>query len=283
MLCRDRGASISMKYYGHNDRLEEKVAEIVERFKIEEDIVLMSLDSKIASSMKTLRPDWQVGLLTAKAVGDLTKSPADFLAVHIGIATTPFVRRAHAAGKKVYVWTVNDKLNMSRMMSRGVDGIITDFPSLAKSVIEERAELSSAERLMLGAAYLSDSNPRSPLLKGTLTDPNPHYSPGIYCGRRMDAICRAFRNSCSSSPRWFLRNLSAFGMAALRAVREVLCPRWFLRNLHAFGMTALRAVREVLCPRWFLRNLHAFGMAALRAVREVLCPRWFLRNLMPSA
>jgi len=29
--------------------------------------------------------------------------------------------------------------------------------------------------------------------------PNPHFSPGIYCGRRMAAICRAFRKSCSST------------------------------------------------------------------------------------
>jgi hypothetical protein len=30
---------------------------------------------------------------------------------------------------------------------------------------------------------------------------NPVFSPGIYCGRRMAAICRAFRKSCSSPRR----------------------------------------------------------------------------------
>ena len=28
---------------------------------------------------------------------------------------------------------------------------------------------------------------------------NPVFSPGVYCGRRMAAICRAFHKSCSST------------------------------------------------------------------------------------
>jgi glycerophosphoryl diester phosphodiesterase len=153
---------IELKYYGHNARLEERVAEIVEEMGMEDEIVLMSLASDLVTSMKAVRPDWTVGLLTAKAVGDLTTVNADFLAVHVGIANHRFVRRAHAAGKDVYVWTVNDKLNMSRVMSRGVDGVITDHPALARRVIEERAELSAAERLMLAAAFWMGLEPKEP-------------------------------------------------------------------------------------------------------------------------
>ncbi len=162
-LCKGRArVDIELKYYGHNERLEERVAEIVDRLGMEDEVVLMSLAYDLVLSMKALRPDWTVGLLTAKAIGDLTKSDADFLAVHVGIASHRFVRRAHAAGKEVYVWTVNDKLNMSRMMSRGVDGVITDHPALARQVIKERAELSSAERLMLTAAFWMGLEPKEP-------------------------------------------------------------------------------------------------------------------------
>ena len=162
-LCKGRAwIDIELKYYGHNDHLELRVAEIVERMGMEDEVVLMSLVYDIVLSMKALRPDWTVGLLTAKAVGDLTTSDADFLAVHVGIASSGFVRRAHAAGKEVYVWTVNDKLNMSRMMSRGVDGVITDHPALARQVISERADMSSAERLMLTAAFWMGLEPKEP-------------------------------------------------------------------------------------------------------------------------
>jgi glycerophosphoryl diester phosphodiesterase len=162
-ICRGRSrVVIELKYYGHNQRLEKRVAEIVDRAGMEDHIILMSLASDIVTSMKATRPDWTVGLLTAKAVGNLTRSNADFLAVHVGIANHRFVRRAHAAGKEVYVWTVNDKLNMSRMMSRGVDGIITDHPALARAVLEQRAELSAAERLMLTAAFWIGLEPKEP-------------------------------------------------------------------------------------------------------------------------
>jgi len=103
-ICKGRSrVNIELKYYGHNERLEERVAEIVERMGMEDEVVLMSLAYDIVLSMKALLPEWTVGLLTAKAMGDLTTSEADFLAVHVGIAGSRFVRRAHAAGKEVYV------------------------------------------------------------------------------------------------------------------------------------------------------------------------------------
>jgi glycerophosphoryl diester phosphodiesterase len=162
-ICKGRSqVDIELKYYGHNQRLEERVAEIVESMGMEDEVILMSLDSRLMQSMKSLRPDWTVGLLTAKAVGDLTTSDADFLAVHASIASSGFVRRAHAAGKQVYAWTVNDRFNLSRMMSRGVDGVITDHPALARQVLERRAELSTAERLMITAAFWIGLEPKEP-------------------------------------------------------------------------------------------------------------------------
>jgi len=163
LMCRDKAmVDIELKYYGHNQLLEERVATIVDETGMGDQVVAMSLKSEIAEKMKRLRPNWDVGLLTAKAVGDLTTTVLDFLAVHVGIATSGFIRRAHEAGKDVYVWTVNDRLNMSRMMSRGVDGVITDHPGLAKQVLAERAEMSTAERVLVSAAFWIGLEPREP-------------------------------------------------------------------------------------------------------------------------
>ena len=52
------------------------------------------------------------------------------------------IRRAHARGLKVYVWTINDPVQMSVMLSRGVDGLITDDPALARDVMDLREGLS---------------------------------------------------------------------------------------------------------------------------------------------
>jgi glycerophosphoryl diester phosphodiesterase len=141
--------NIELKYNGHDVSLAERVVEAVEAAKMESEVVLMSLSYGGVRELKTLRPDWEVGFLSAAAVGRLAKIEADFLAVSTRLATTTFISSAHRAGKKVHVWTVNDRLGMSEMMDRGVDVIITDEPALGRSVLAERAGLTPVERLLV--------------------------------------------------------------------------------------------------------------------------------------
>ncbi|BAX94692.1 putative glycerophosphoryl diester phosphodiesterase precursor [Mycobacterium shigaense] len=47
----------------------------------------------------------------------------------------PYVDRAHALGLKVIPWTVNDADAMREQIGYGVDGIITDYPTLLRSVL----------------------------------------------------------------------------------------------------------------------------------------------------
>lgn len=140
---------IELKDYGHNDRLEARVVELVEAAGMQDSIVTMSLSRDMVAKMKRLRPGWTSGLLTAKAVGDLTGVPADFLAVEKATATRRFIRNAHRAGKPVYVWTVDDPAKMIRMIGLGVDGLITNRPGVAREVLEHYTRMTEAERLLL--------------------------------------------------------------------------------------------------------------------------------------
>jgi len=65
------------------------------------------------------------------------------------MANVRFIRRAHRTGRDVYVWTVNDPAPMLWAMSRGVDGLISDRPDIARRVVDRRAELSDAQRLLV--------------------------------------------------------------------------------------------------------------------------------------
>lgn len=143
---------IELKYYGHDEQLEERVINIIERLNMAEQVMLMSLSYNGIQKVRSLRPSWKVGLLAAKAVGNLAKLDVDFLAVSQGIVTALLVRDAQQSNIDLFVWTINDSVNMSRMISLGVDGIITDEPRLANKVLKERSELSTAERFLLHTA-----------------------------------------------------------------------------------------------------------------------------------
>ena len=145
--------TIELKYYGHDKQLEQRVIDLVEDMGMDDQVVVMSLKYGAVEKMRQLRPDWTIGLLTATAVGDLTSLDADFLAVSSGLATRGFIRRARDRGKEVWVWTVNDPVQMFRMINLGVDGVITDQPGLAREVLERRADLNSLERLLVGLAH----------------------------------------------------------------------------------------------------------------------------------
>jgi glycerophosphoryl diester phosphodiesterase len=145
---------VELKYYGHDDRLAERVVSIVEETGMVGQTAFMSLEPKQVVSMKALRPDWRVGTLAARSVGDPAKLPSDFLAVSSAIATAAYVSHARAAGKDVLVWTVDDPIDISRMVSRGVSGIITNEPAIAREVLVQRSEMSIIDRLMLEVADL---------------------------------------------------------------------------------------------------------------------------------
>ena len=153
--CRGKvGVNIELKYYGHDEQLEQRVIDLVEERGMSNDIVIMSLKREGVEKVQRLRPDWTVGLLATMTMGDLTRVDVDFLAVNAKTATPGFIRSAHRNGKEVYAWTVNDVIGMSAQFSRGIDSLITDEPALAREVLAQRAEMSSVERLLVELAAL---------------------------------------------------------------------------------------------------------------------------------
>ncbi|NHM33571.1 glycerophosphodiester phosphodiesterase family protein [Neobacillus terrae] len=52
--------------------------------------------------------------------------------------TKQMVEEAHKYGMKVIPWTVDDEPTMEKLMDDGVDGMITDYPDLLRSVMKKR-------------------------------------------------------------------------------------------------------------------------------------------------
>jgi glycerophosphoryl diester phosphodiesterase len=62
---------------------------------------------------------------------------ANVLAPEHSMVDQEFVDRAHALGLKVIPWTINDADVMRAQIAIGVDGIITDRPAVARSVLTQ--------------------------------------------------------------------------------------------------------------------------------------------------
>jgi glycerophosphoryl diester phosphodiesterase len=57
----------------------------------------------------------------------------------IRLVTPRFIRAAHVHGMQVHIWTVDDEADMRRLITWGVDGLITNYPSRLRKVLEEKA------------------------------------------------------------------------------------------------------------------------------------------------
>ena len=70
----------------------------------------------------------------------LSRSDARCAQVPARVATGSFLRRAHALGLDVHVWTINDRAEMTRFLDLGADGVMTDDIETLRDVLLERGQ-----------------------------------------------------------------------------------------------------------------------------------------------
>jgi glycerophosphoryl diester phosphodiesterase len=157
--------NVELKYNVPDSSLAPAVVELLRRESFLDDVVITSLDYAALKQVEQIEPRLPTGHIVTAAVGNVTRTEADFLSLNSAQAKPSLIRQAHSAGKKIHVWTVNTPEVMVRMIERGVDNIITDDPALLARVITARKGLSRPELLGLRLRVLFGRPPRE------LTDP----------------------------------------------------------------------------------------------------------------
>jgi glycerophosphoryl diester phosphodiesterase len=101
--------------------------------------------SHVGARFNTIKPDqpgaspWMAGLDIDNFSGSIPRAVMSvggkYWAPHYKYITYALLEEAHQLGLKVYVWTVDSRSEMVRLIEMGVDGIITNRPDILKSVV----------------------------------------------------------------------------------------------------------------------------------------------------
>lgn len=90
----------------------------------------------VASQTASTTDDWKVQgpseLVRAAQVPDQTRG--------IRVTTPRLIATAHNGGLAVHVWTINDPATMVRLLDWGVDGIMTDRPTMLREIMKARGQ-----------------------------------------------------------------------------------------------------------------------------------------------
>ncbi len=134
------------------DHTEEPLVKLIHRLGMEERVIVASFsDARLArfrelsrGAVATSSGEVEAARLVKAAWRGRTER-SEHVALQIPVRsgvlpllTRRTVRAYHRMGLEVHVWTVNHPARMRRLLNRGVDGIITDRPDLAREVFRKR-------------------------------------------------------------------------------------------------------------------------------------------------
>ncbi|MGH2837506.1 MAG: glycerophosphodiester phosphodiesterase [Thermoleophilaceae bacterium] len=144
--------NIELKQSNSTGRFEMAVADLLEKHGRVDDVIVVSFLDHSLEVFKALAPDVhtatatvQAGLFWGSSQGPLPGAPNPrHVALQVpmnlvaDVTTDDFVKNANANGLAVHVWTINDRATMEQLLDWGVQGIMTDRPTLLEEILQER-------------------------------------------------------------------------------------------------------------------------------------------------
>ena len=88
------------------------------------------------------------GFLTFASFGNTAALNCDYIGLEEESATTDAINAIHKEGKKVLVWTANEKGSQKHFLCSEADGIITDNVSQAIGLVTELEHRSDLDRMI---------------------------------------------------------------------------------------------------------------------------------------
>ena len=129
--------NIEIKDHGDTNLTVEKTVEAIKEYGLEDSCYVTSFSYAAIKKVKQLDPNIKTGLIAnvATTTAFMQLKNIDALSMNHLLVNATVVNNAHQNGKRIFVWTVDNKGEMEKMMSLGVDNIITNRPDRASEVV----------------------------------------------------------------------------------------------------------------------------------------------------
>ena len=149
--------NIEIKRNGHDEGITQKVVDII----VDNDYLkycdITSQDYATLKEVREINPYVLTAYTSVIGMGEMESlDAADIISIQETFATFENVERLHRAGKRVFVWTVNEKETMKDLVSLNVDAILTNDPALCKSVIDQYSSniMNMVQRIRSAFSFL---------------------------------------------------------------------------------------------------------------------------------
>lgn len=123
-------------------KIEQRVVDLIYQFGLQRQVIVSSFNPLVVKKIQKVDPSLKTGFIYEKRLPRLNQRLAKGLIVdswhpnYNGI-TDALLEKARESGCTVFPWTVNDEAELLRMKKLNVDGVITDFPNLAKKILSK--------------------------------------------------------------------------------------------------------------------------------------------------
>lgn len=122
-------------------KFTQMVMDIIKELGIEDQVTIQSFSYKPLRYLHQHDPEIPVSLLVDDEVTlenhlkKLRFTPNTYSPKHT-LVNEILVKDCHQKGMKIIPWTVNKKEDIEKIIALGVDGLITDYPNIAKALLQ---------------------------------------------------------------------------------------------------------------------------------------------------
>lgn len=127
---------LELKDIGAVEGFAESVAATAANYGMTERCVFASFNYEYLKQIKAYDENAQVLYNTMSDQAEVVNEfPAEYYGLYLESVSAELVNAIHDAGSQAFVWTVDARADMLRLIELGVDGICTNKPGLAKATI----------------------------------------------------------------------------------------------------------------------------------------------------